>query len=601
MGRYPHYLYQVKGGRFPARVVCVAVDACYEAIPGIRQARREILKSWHAVVLTRKEQVYAIVCRLSGKSESGFWRHLRTHANRPGALWLYSHQCARVWSLLGLWGLIECNDVQVAGRDHRSPAGSKSGAKPGGCGYLVLEDPPCVLSARFTGQAGRLHWVDCRNYGVEPPDGTQSGGGEATWLAHQFSELTGVVREYNLGSLQSTAGSQALHGYRAGYMQGTIYVHNHQAGLSLEERSYHGGRCEAYRLGDVGGAAWHLDFRSLYPSICSSASLPVRLSRVVATPSVAETMRYAQESGVIADVELFTEEPAYPVRDGKITIFPVGYFRAVLPGPELVDALAYGRVLHVHEIALYQSATVLQNFATRLYALRCGAEDEGNRAKAALAKRLLVSLPGKFGQRDRRWVWTGALREDRPYEAWEDHESDGSVTRYRAIAWHIQKEVIGGFSADSVPALAAWILSAGRMRLLTAIRVCGWGDVYYVDTDSLFVSQHGYDRLRDAGLVVARTLGQLEVRAALSPLTVRGIKQYTHGHHTAHAGLPRGEVVDTGDGWHYWCRESPAESIRRGRRPDLVGTLGKYQSGSVYRHGFVQPDGRVTPWRLPRG
>jgi hypothetical protein len=596
--RYEHYMYRAKGGKWPTQVICVAVESTTEVIQGTRLARRETLTGWQAIVLRRQNGEYGVHRIGRGRTEEAFWQLARFATARPGVTWIFSHQCARCWALLGLWQGVERGDVQVTGSDYRSgPHGHRS-TRLGREGYLVLEDPPLIARLRVRDCPGWIQWVDTRNYGVEIGSGVPCGTNQARELAEWFVDMARAAKTYSLGSLQATAGSQALHGFRTSYLKDTIYVHCQQQVLGLEERSYHGGRCEAYRLGACPVPVWHVDFRSLYPSICSNTDLPVRLRGYVDDPARDDQLRAAREGDCIADVTVQTDEPAYPYKRGDDVLFPVGRFRTTLCGPELVDAVSHARVVTWHALARYAMAPALAAYAATLYRPRCQAEVEVNTALGAYAKRLLVCLPGKLGQRERNWEWTGEESETEPYWSEYRQSADGSWTRYRSIAWHIQREVVDGFRADSVPAIASWITSAGRMRLLGAIRIAGWDQVYYCDTDSLFVSQAGMERLLAANWIQTSALGYLQIKEGPATLRIYGQKHYDMDGRLTCAGLPRGVLSDAGDGEHYWYTEAPAGALYHGHRPEAVSTLGTYARAEPYRHGVVGTDGIITPYRL---
>jgi hypothetical protein len=294
-------------------------------------------------------------------------------------------------------------------------------------------------------------------------------------------------------------------------------------------------------------------------------------------------------------VTVRTPEPAYPLRRGREVIYPTGVFRTVLAGPELTDALERNRIATWHALAVYEAEPILVEYMRSIYRLRCEAEAHENRALADTAKRLLVCLVGKFGQRSWYWepVWVDYVQA--PYCEWHGKNEKGEIVRYRSVAWNTEREVPGGFAPDAVVSVAAWITSEARRVLLAAIRIAGWEHVFYVDTDALIVDQIGLERLRADGWIRPGQLGKLSVKSGPCRVEIRGIKYYVVDGAVTCAGLPKGVCMDAGDGRHYWYRQSPAASVRKGQQPSALATLGTYQRTPEYRHGVVGPDGRVTP------
>jgi hypothetical protein len=618
--RYDHFLQPAKGGRWPQRLICVDCQGTYGPVSGHPAREAEQLARWSALCLTRQAPTYTIVCQIAGSRADTWWQGLAELLDRPGTVWILSYRCARIWSLLNLWERIEDErlllttdpgrartEAPVSVRDLR-PDGECPPELPAAAsvrqlrkqipGFLVIEDPPNILRGRLPGRPGRLLWLDVRNWGMECPADCAAGNDVSAWLASSLGQMAPVLHALNLGSLQATAASQAMHGYRCGYYTGGIYCHAERRVLKGEAASYYGGRAEAFRLGAIGPALWHVDYRSQYASVCANSRLPVRLAGELQHPGRADAEQHCHGTAALARVTLDTDEPAYPYRVGAYTIWPVGRFTTTLAGPELLDALVKERIVRWHWIAWYEMEEALRDYAKSLSHLRDTAERDGARTLASMVKRLLVSLPGKLGQRVRTWQLCPDGFIDLLYGEWLGRDSHGAPTRFRSIGGTVWREVIGDFLPDAVPAMAAWITSEARVRLLNAIRTAGWEHVYYVDTDSLFVDEEGWWRLRASGLVRPGQLGFLRLLAGPAVVEIRGIKYYVQDGQVTCAGLPRGVCTDAGTGNHYWYELTPTEAARKGLRPAAVRELRPYQRRPEYLHGMVGDDGRVTPFRL---
>jgi hypothetical protein len=63
------------------------------------------------------------------------------------------------------------------------------------------------------------------------------------------------------------------------------------------------------------------------------------------------------------------------------------------------------------------------------------------------------------------------------------------------------------------------------MYLVELIEIAGWDNVLYCDTDSLFVTQLGYDNLLKSGMINGSELGKLKVEK-FGKVVIKGCKDY---------------------------------------------------------------------------
>jgi hypothetical protein len=472
------------------------------------------------------------------------------------------------------------------------------GLQEASSGFMILEDPPTAAVLWCPAQNKWVTWLDTRNFGVEPPPHVAGEDGEAAWLADWIERVEGLNHELGLGRLRLTGGSQAFNGWRQSYYEGGVYCHVNADAGAIELAGYSGGRCECYRIGVTQTRQFHADVRSLYPYVCIAADMPGQLDCVVQSGDRAASLPTDVLARSIARVKIDTDEPAYPYRRGTDTIYPVGRFSTVLCGPELVDGASRGRIVAIDQAATYRMSPVLSVYMETLYAARMRADSQGNAGLSSYIKKLLVTLPGKLGQKDRQWqlapeVWC----DDQWCEFW-GHDADRKPVRYRSLGGTCYRDTVGGVSYDSCPAISAWITSLGRMRLLGLIRIAGWKNVLYCDTDAIICNAAGYSNLCDANEVKKGELGFLRLIDGDADCTVWGIKHYAMGNKFVAAGVRKGICEDVGDGIHYWHTPAPADEIAGKRRPRAERTLRRYSACGPYRHGNVGPDGVVTPIRL---
>lgn len=487
-------------------------------------------------------------------------------------------------------------------------------------GYAVLEDPPFIVQCRMRSKAGSLRIVDLRNYGYSDCDAPKPARDRAWWIRQIAQTMSRTLRHENLGGLQNTASSQAFVAFKKRFLNDSLLVHCNPEALHLERMAYYGGRTEATRIGMVGTRTFLLDFKSFYPALASLLEVPTRLVGVYDRPAVSEVHGTLSKLGAIALCRVTTSEPAYPLRRKRDIIYPVGEFWTTLAGPELRHALDNGRVTEIERVSYYETGKALAGYAKGIANLRESAEHGNDRSGAEFLKRLGVSLYGKWAQTSAYWIDSTERLADHPYHTWCEVGSQGQLIRWRAVGWEVQKEqkylpgdrpekgspeyerwcrmVVSRESGESMPAIAAYVTSCGRILLWSAIQHAGPDNVYYYDTDSLFVNATGLENLYRAGLVCGRTIGRLSIRAITDNLHIRGFKHYEYNGKITCSGMPKGQSIDCGDNEHYYLRAWIGRSLCSGVKPQTTRAKRVYQRSPLYRSGFVDSKGRVYPYRI---
>jgi hypothetical protein len=637
--RYPHYIQTATKDYWPDAVLCVSVEATRVANGSGMDAGPLVFSGWNSELLETNFGNVRSLQSSGGVEQNELWHLIEKLCGEYHDLWILSSCASREWTLLGLWELIEAEEIHIADKDYRHAQPSKnqvrnlrhgmpnplaplsssalSRLRQNAQGFIVLEDPPCIAKLKIDGATSHFTWVDTRNYGIGKPADCAYGPNETSWLSGLYSRMCGVNQRWRLGGIKLTAASQAIYGWRRSYKTHSVYCHVQPMGQRIEQAAYFGGRCEAYELGIARDNVYHVDFRSLYPFICTASALPVRLESVYQHTGGAGCGRELNPSCQIARVAIETDEPAYPyrrsvqkrdrtgVRERPLAvmdsngdtdiIYPVGRFVTTLCGPELQDAVDRNRIKDVLEICEYQMEPALREYAIALYEARQWTEANQYPGLSEYVKKLLVCLPGKLGQVNHSWEYDPSAWCDLQWGEWHGKDKDGRTNRYRSIGGMVFRDTTCGFAYDSCPSVAAWITSAARIRLLQAIRISGWDNVYYVDTDGLIVSSVAYGRMLSKGMVQDRSLGYLRLLAGSAKCTIHGIKSYSIGRRFVNAGEQRGQCIDAGDGKHYWYTPVIAESLQGSVKPNIKPIYKRYRTPQEYRQGIVWSDGKVSP------
>lgn len=509
-------------------------------------------------------------------SANALWCYLSEALSRRGTVVCLCADAVQALTLLGAWERIDSGGVTLC----RSP--------------MILTDPPTAIRLTLPGHPGKLLLLDTRNFGVKIPAGIDS----IDRVATVADGLPDMIRKLALGSLQPTAGAQALYGYRRSYMAGRPYIHCRPRALQLEQEALHGGRAECYRIGRVEGPIYELDYSGFYGSIMRDLPVPYRLRRWGDGATDGLRSEWQSGAGVIAQVQVYSEEPSLPCLRDKITVWPVGQWWTTLAGPELDYALNSLTVQQIGQWASYDLAPALSLYARRLLDYCYGEYRNPVADMRSVGKALLVSIVGKMAQKSRRW-------EDRPnaqavhkWGSWHRVDSDTEAHLYRSIAGVVQRQVGSGFSPTACPAIAAFIYAEGRQKLWQAQLVAGRDQVYYCHTDSLFVSARGYGRLAAQGMIADSVPGKLTLKGTHDWIHISGVSHYRTPTRSVCSGVvaSAGGARCAGEAAYYL--DTVGYALGESRPPLPILHPSAPEHTHPYLHGQIQTDGTVTPWRL---
>lgn len=358
--------------------------------------------------------------------------------------------------------------------------------------------------------------------------------------------LLGALLQYfefvsanDLGAFRVTIGGQAMAAYRHRFMEFPVYIHKDKKAQDLEQRAYHGGRCECMKVGTFeGGEYYQLDVNSMYVWLLATRNYPTGLNRVVDNPLISQVQRSLRTQGAIADVDLIATEPKYPVFYRGRNVYPIGQMRAVLTTPELQEALDKDIVQRIHAIAYYKMRPAFNKYAFWAWERRAKYKAESNELYSRLIKDLGNSLYGKFGQTDTVQQVVGKCALE---DVWREYIRDaqtGETYKMERIGGQVRKVSKGAPSDNSFIAIAAHVTAYGRMWMHRLINLAGRNNCFYCDTDSIIVNRAGYDALAperdDLGM------GRLKIEKAGKRLVIHARKDYELDDKIIHKGIPAG-------------------------------------------------------------
>jgi hypothetical protein len=411
----------------------------------------------------------------------------------------------------------------------------------------VIDAPPVILSWRQKDRTVTL--LDTLNWWRLPlsaigtsvgldklpypgPDASESewdtyGRRDVEVIHKAIREWLAFLQYYDLGSFAPTLPSQSLRAFRHRFMRHKILIDDNESSLAMARDSYHGGRTECFHIGRIEGPIHALDINSMYPWAMKQFEYPARLVLHCRYPEPAEVKRWLKSYCVIARVRLRTKRNRYAHVHDKRLVFPIGRLLTALTTPDLEDAYAHDEVESVTELSLYDPEPIFASFVEEVYAMRKTAIANGDKVRAWLLKYVMNQLYGKFAQRGETWN-TIHNSDDRAVRVWTEYDAvTGETHRMRQLGGAVQVASQEPESRDSHPAIAAHVAAYARARLWELIQAAGPANVFYCDTDSLYVNSEGRARLESH--IDPLRLGALKEESVSDSLTIHGPKDYVLG------------------------------------------------------------------------
>ncbi len=403
-----------------------------------------------------------------------------------------------------------------------------------------------------------------------------------------------LLQTSDLGSFKLTRGSQAFNAYRYRFMAKDIFLHKHDEVTTLEQSGYFGGRVEARFLGQCKGRSFiHLDVNSLYPFIMRNCFVPVRLVRHKTCGSADEIKKLLKYYCIMADVNLKTDEPAYPYRyKGKLT-FPVGSFTTTLCSEGLSYALKAGHIESVGFHAIYDKAKIFTDYVDYWHGMRKKYAKSDNKVMVEIAKNFLNFLYGKFAQQKD----IVEMYDDITYDGYFREEVFDLVTRKTEVTTKLFNRVFRTF--DRQPSniyfcgIAAHITESARFYLYKLMKMAGLPNVLYCDTDSLKLQAKYLPVYKK--MIHPTRLGALKLEGTSKALSIFGAKYYVTESSRRIKGVPaKAECIGE---YRYEYTQFFRQAKHLRNQITRFMTIKKVTKtvAPFYDKGTVLADGRIIP------
>jgi hypothetical protein len=515
-------------------------------------------------------------------SPEQFWIWFGSRERANTSLWIVGYSIGATMTLLGLWDLVDKGTfrLQPHAKGKKGTAKVERETKKQADGLLVDADPPTIILLH--GKGFVVHIVDIRNYGNATIEEIASEVGEPlpelpaiaaaqaereTYLEHAvravrryFLALVDWWQKGDYGVWKHTAGGLALAAYRHRFMVQPDLIHDCEIALQKERAALVGGQWVLNWAGKVRhwisefspappksfgrvipwryGPVHQMDINGLYPSVMRDNLFPVEFVAFKEAGSFDDVQAWRKRLLLIADVLIDTEEATYPVWAEKERWFAIGKFWTTLCGPELIRAIDCGHVRQIGWIGAYLPGRIFPAFVEHFHAEKLRAAQAEEKLRAQFAKLMLVSLPGKFGQRAPQWDFVDDVNPLKRWGTLPYVDADtGEVTQRRYIAGYTQIENALEEGKESNPAIEAFVNCYGREKMRMLREFVGQPHWIYQACDSLFVDDAGREKLLPYMESYPGELGKFRLVRSIGRAEFRGPNDYTADGEKTIAGI----------------------------------------------------------------
>lgn len=558
-------------------------------------------------------------CRIHRlNTHESIWRLICEKTSANQTTWIVCHNALFQFIVSGLAERFETGEMTIDWPRARRSELNKEQSVTSSPGVCVIETPPTIIACRVGKTQGRVVIADILNWF---PDGIQSlhrqrgqdqicepkqSDSDEAWFDYcenecktvfwSFCTLFKWVRDNDFGMFRYTAPSQSMAAFRHRFMDEKIYFHQQWKAKSLERLACFGGRLDVRKLGLSTGNFHLLDVCSLFPSVMSTGYFPVALNRFSPADSYNSVLPKIEWNNSIAEVELCTERSIYPLRLPNRVAYPIGQFRTVLCGEELMEAAQAREIVACRSWSEYRCRPIFGRFVETLWNLRQVYKSEGNFVYDQFTKRMMNSLYGKFAQMSPKWINLPDELAALPWSRWTTRSKVSNCsTNYRSFGWTVQKDCGKQEMANTFPAISAFITAAARMAMNRLRSICGGRHFYYQAVDSLIVDDDGLSRLAESQCIATNTLGKLRHQYTSDQIMVYGPNDYRIGDKIVRAGCSfEGTPIE--DDLTISRRFLTKELLFHNQAPNsVIEEVISFARRLGYEYGHVDDDGWVSP------
>jgi len=471
---------------------------------------------------------------------------------------------------------------------------------------------------------------------------------------HFVNKLVKFLLKYHLSELKATISSLSMNCFLSsffhpekGVLETQIGIHCWKQAQILERMSYKGGISDCFKIGESKEYLYKLDINSQYPASMRNERLPVRLvgteneSVYVKESYVSEHLdeyyKYLRKHTdylLTADCTIYLPEKwAYVIKNFKEyglnkTVFFSGITRIVLNSPVLDFVEKYGKILKIHRINVYDGRVIFKEFVDFFYDKKVLFQEQGDKIFREFCKIILNGQYGKWGQRFTEWkkinfdskFWKnnekiillmmdkkGLLKYDDPNLEFmkEPFIYLGPVNKVAEFylidgrLWYFIQTKEN--SKEAFVAISSFITSYARIMLVNYLLIAKRENVYYTDTDSLYVNEKGLNYLKEKNLISDIKLGALKIEDEGYGIFY-GPKFYDFNSVRKCKGIKRNsmlleenekEAVYLTENWQKLKTDLKFQTIS-----EQIITLSIKRMNKTYTKGIVKENGDIRPYSV---
>ena len=401
----------------------------------------------------------------------------------------------------------------------------------------------------------------------------------------------------DMGKFAMSRAGQSYAAFRHRFMNTKICVHQEQDISDFERMAYYGGRVECFRIGKQNKPPYvSVDVNSLYPFVMRTYQYPTRLVDYVKYPDMEMLTTALNNRAIVAEVILRTDEPAYPVRQNKKIIYPIGTFKTYVCTQGLRYALDHGHLKDVLCASYYEKDWIFQDFVNYFYELRNHYKGLNNREYEQFCKYILNSLYGKFGQK----TTLEEIREDITFDGYSREIILDGDTGEREIVTKLFNTVVTQYgektAKHALVAIAAHVTEYGRFHLWKLMNEVGRERVLYCDTDSMTLRKCHLKYLKNS--LSDTELGALKLEHTYNFLVLNASKDYETDISIKRKGVPKSAECLDDNTFRYtqWCKQET--HLRRAIDDRYITKTVTKRLSRKYDKGIVNANGSVDPFVL---
>lgn len=403
-----------------------------------------------------------------------------------------------------------------------------------------------------------------------------------------IKKLIELLELFELTKIKATSGSLAFNCFRHKFIKpdyknplsnNNIIIHNWKKVVKLERESYHGGITECFNL-KPNLDCYKLDINSMYSKIMYDNRFPIRLLLYnhESSHSNKELMdlynkiKYKPLRTLIAKVSvIIPKENAYIMNNfglGKTSFTYTNNkpIKITLCLPELLFLERNnGKICKIHEIAIYRTKKIFKEYIKFFHNKRVEYKKTNDLIFVEFCKKFMNLLYGKFAQKKieyktlkyndkfiskNRYV-IECMIQKRKLEVQNDKlfyvisylgTLNNKYELYIINHELIRLKKLEQNSFDSFVAISSLIASYSRMLLIKYLKIAKRENVFYCDTDSLFVNEIGYNNLKSMNLIDKFELGKLKIEG-IGKCSIYAPKFYDFNNNRKVKGIKKDSVL----------------------------------------------------------